>query len=192
VPGVRSTATDAEVLAAAVTDPDRFAVLYDRYAQQLYAYARRRLGHEIAQDVIAETFIAAFKARARYQHTRPDAKAWLYSILTKQIALHHRNEVARFRMLARLQPDRLSEGHADRVSESASAQAARAPLIGALNKLSNRDRDVLLLVAWEDLTYEQVADVLGIPVGTVRSRLNRARRKIRKALADSSGLEIFQ
>ncbi len=71
-----------------------------------------------------------------------------------------------------------SEGADHRVS----AQAAHGELAGALAALSPGDRHVLLLIAWADLSYQEVADALSLPVGTVRSRLNRARRKVRQAL----------
>ena len=68
------------------------------------------------------------------------------------------------------------------VEDTDSRIAAQGPLAGALAALSAGDRHVLLLVAWADLGYQEVAEALGIPVGTVRSRLNRARRKVRTAL----------
>ena len=74
-------------------------------------------------------------------------------------------------------------GHADDVADRVSAQAARAQLADALAALAGRDRDVLLLAAWADLSYEEIAAALAIPVGTVRSRLFRARRLIRESLA---------
>jgi RNA polymerase sigma factor (sigma-70 family) len=80
------------------------------------------------------------------------------------------------------------DGLGDRVAERVSAQAASRDLAGVLAGLSARDRDVLLLIAWGELSYEEVADVLRIPVGTVRSRLNRSRRKLRAKLG---GIDPF-
>jgi RNA polymerase sigma-70 factor (ECF subfamily) len=77
------------------------------------------------------------------------------------------------------------EGPAERVAAGVTASASRPALVEALSGLARRDLDVLLLVAWGDLAYEEVARALGIPVGTVRSRLNRARRKVRAALGDT-------
>jgi RNA polymerase sigma-70 factor (ECF subfamily) len=181
---VTAQATDAEILAAANEDPHAFALLYDRYAEQLYMYTRRRVGPDVAQDLVANTFLAAFRARGRYDPRRADARTWLYSILSKEIGSYYRKESARYRLYRRIRVDPMGEDPADRVGEAVTAAAARAPLAAALAGLSGRDRDVLLLVAWGDLTYDEVAQALAIPVGTVRSRLNRARRKVRAVLAD--------
>jgi RNA polymerase sigma factor (sigma-70 family) len=175
-------ADDAAVIRASLREPDLFAVLYDRYAAQLYRYAHRRLGPEAAEDVVAEAFTAAFARREHYDTTRTDARPWLFGIVTKVVASHHRQEEARYRAVARSPLDVAAEGHADRVDARVAATAARGPLAAALARLSRGDRDVLLLVAWGDLSYEEVAQALAIPVGTVRSRLNRARRKVRAAL----------
>src|SRR5262245_4377746 len=86
---------DAAIIAESLADPERFAVLYDRYADQLYRYAGRRLGHADAEDIVAATFLAAFRARGRFDTTRLDARPWLFGILTKELAKQHRKERAR-------------------------------------------------------------------------------------------------
>jgi RNA polymerase sigma factor (sigma-70 family) len=173
---------DSAVIIESKQSADAFAVLYDRYAAQLYRYAYRRVGAEVAEDVVAETFLAAFRGRDRYDVGRPSALPWLLAILTKELARHHRTENARYRTLARAGHDPGEEAFADQVAETVTAQARRGQLSAALAKLPARDRDVILLIAWADLSYEEVAQTLAIPVGTVRSRLNRARRKLREAL----------
>lgn len=87
-----------------------------------------------------------------------------------------------WRALARTGTDPAAEGHADRVDSQVSAAGIQQRLAAALASLMAGDRDVLLLIAWADLSYDEVAVALGIPVGTVRSRLHRARRKTREAL----------
>jgi RNA polymerase sigma factor (sigma-70 family) len=174
--------TDAAVIRASVGDPDRFAVIYDRYAAILYRYAHQRVGAQIAEDVVAETFLAAFRARATYDLARPDARPWLFGILTRRLASHHRKEKASYRAMARSAPETVIEGPADAVAARVIADAAGRPLAAALATLSRGDRDVLLLVAWGQLSYEEVAAALRIPPGTVGSRLSRARRKVREAL----------
>jgi RNA polymerase sigma factor (sigma-70 family) len=176
---VLSDSPDAVVIAESRRDGDAFAILYDRYAGELYRYAYRRVGKEIAEDVVAEAFLAAFRARDRYDTSRPDARPWLFAIVTKELARHHRREKARYRALARSPVEPPPDELAEQVAGYVSAQAARRPLAAALARLPARDRDVLLLIAWGDLSYEEVARVLSIPVGTVRSRLNRARRRLR-------------
>lgn len=174
--------TDAAVIRASLADPDRFAPIYDRYAAMLYRYAYQRVGPEIADDVVAEAFLSAFRARASYDLDRQDARPWLFGILTREIATHRRREQARYRAMARSACDTVQDGPADQVAARVVAGAARRPLAAALAGLSAGDRDVLLLVAWGQLSYDEVADALRIPPGTVGSRLSRARRKVRKAL----------
>ncbi len=183
-------AGDAEVIAASQRDAEAFTVLYDRYAAQLYRYAYRRIGPEHVEDVVAEAFLAAFRRRHEYDLARPDARPWLFGIVTKEIARRHRAEQARYRALARVGVDGPADGLADRVASAVSAQAVRGVLATALRRLSAADRDVLLLIAWGDLSYEEVAETLRIKVGTVRSRLHRARRKLRDALGERNPLNF--
>jgi RNA polymerase sigma factor (sigma-70 family) len=173
---------DAAVIHASWDDSDRFAALYDRYAGQLYRYAYQRVGAQAAEDVVAETFLAAFQRRRSDDLTRPDARPWLFGILTRKLARHHRTEKAGYRARSRSAPHEVVDGPAERVAAQVTAGAARAQLAAALAGLSAGDRDVLLLVAWGELSYDEVATALRIPLGTVRSRLNRARRKVREAL----------
>ncbi|GAA2329833.1 RNA polymerase sigma factor [Dactylosporangium salmoneum] len=175
---------DAESMRAARTDPDRFADLYDRYAEQLYHYAYQRVGAQTAEDVVADTFLAAFAQRDSYDPERLDARPWLFGILTRKLARHFRAEKTHYRALLRTVAESAVDGHADRVAARVAASAVRAPLVAALGKLSTGDRDVLLLIAWCDFSYDEVATALDIPLGTVRSRLNRARRKVRAVLGD--------
>jgi RNA polymerase sigma factor (sigma-70 family) len=179
-------ATDAVVIKASMDDPAVFGVLYDRYAAQLYRYAHRRLGPQTAEDLVADAFTAAFSRRDRFDPGYHDARPWLFGILTKEIARHRRREVAHYRALERIGGEVADDGLADRVSADVTARAARARLSAALTALSTGERDVLLLIAWGELAYEEVAHALDIPVGTVRSRLNRARRKIRAALGGTN------
>jgi RNA polymerase sigma-70 factor (ECF subfamily) len=173
---------DADLIRSSLADPEAFAALFDRYSAMLFRYVSRRLGPEAAEDIVGETFLAAFGRRHRYDLAQRDARPWLFGIATKLVARHHRTEAVRYRALRRSPVDGPVEGPADRVAAGVTASASRPVLAEALARLPRRDLDVLLLVAWGDLTYDEVARALGIPVGTVRSRLNRARRKVREAL----------
>lgn len=170
---------DGHVIAQSLEHPELFARLYDRYAPDIHRYAARRLGDHAADDVTADTFLTAFRVRARYDASRASARPWLYGIAAHLIGKQRRKEVRGLRALARTGQDPVAAGW---VEDTADLVADRAPLADALAALSTADRHVLLLVAWADLTYQEVAEALGIPVGTVRSRLNRARRKVRAAL----------
>ncbi|UBU13867.1 RNA polymerase sigma factor [Nonomuraea gerenzanensis] len=186
-PAVRGA--DADLVRASWTEPEAFAELFDRYSAMLYRYVSRRLGPEPAEDLVGETFLVAFSRRKSYDLAYPDARPWLFGILTKLVSRHHRTEAARYRALLRAPVEAEVESPADRVAAGVTAQAVRGELAGALAALPARDRDVLLLIAWGDLTYEEAARALGIPVGTVRSRLNRGRRKVRAALGDTNPME---
>lgn len=173
---------DAAAIVASISDPDRFAVIFDRHAPHVHRYVARRLGGEVAADLVAEVFLAAFRRRSRYARDRTDARPWLYGIASNLIKQHRRDEARRWRLLARLPPEPHEPDHAEKADDRISAQAARCELARALAQLSGADRDVLLLIAWEQLTYDEVATALDIPIGTVRSRLNRARGKLRAQL----------
>ncbi|MBK3623803.1 RNA polymerase sigma factor [Streptomyces sp. MBT49] len=175
---------DARVTSDSLTRPEVFGELYHRHAAVIHRYAARRLGQDAAEDITAETFTAAFRARGRYDVSRADARPWLYGIAANLIGKQRRAEVRALRALARTGHDPVAASWTDRSDSRVTAQAAQARLAGALAGLSRAERDVLLVVAWADLGYQEVAEALSVPVGTVRSRLNRARRKVRLALGD--------
>lgn len=91
---------DAGVIKRSLDAPEAFAELYDRHAAAIQRFAARRLGHQIADDLIAETFLAAFRRRDRYDLSRPDARPWLYGIAVNVIGKHRRAEVRMLRALA--------------------------------------------------------------------------------------------
>jgi RNA polymerase sigma factor (sigma-70 family) len=175
--------TDAAVIGRSRQEPEAFGLLYDRHAAALHRYVARRLGDVEADDVVAECFLAAFGRRDRYDLDRADARPWLYGIAANVIGKHRRAEIRLLRALARTGADPAAECHADRVESQVAAAVLHRKLAAVLAGLPAGDREVLLLIAWADLSYAEVAQALAIPVGTVRSRLSRARRKLRAALA---------
>lgn len=177
---------DCDLIDESRTRPEAFAALFDRYSGMLYRYVSRRLGPEIAEDLVGETFLVAFARRSHYDLAYADARPWLFGIATRIVSRHHRTEAARYRALRRSPAEDIAESPDDRVIAGVTAQASRPALARSLAGLSSRDRDVLLLVAWSDLSYVEVARALDIPIGTVRSRLNRARRKVRAEFGDSN------
>lgn len=171
---------DAEIVAQSLQQPELFARLYD---PDIHRYVARRLGGSMADDLTADTFLTAFRVRGRYDRTRTNARPWLYGIAGNLIGKHRRTEVRALKALARTGHDPVAASWSETwVEQTDSRVAAQGPLAGALAALPAGDRHVLLLVAWADLGYQEVAQALDIPVGTVRSRLNRARRKVRTAL----------
>ncbi|MGI5493716.1 RNA polymerase sigma factor [Microtetraspora malaysiensis] len=180
-----TTLSDAALIERSWRDPEDFALLFDRHAGHIHRYVARRLGDDTADDVVSETFLAAFRQRRDYDTARPEALPWLYGITTNFIRRHQRAELHRYKAYSKMGvlPD--ADDAAEQALERASAHAVRRPLAQALASLKSRDRDVLLLVAWAGLTYEEVANALSIPIGTVRSRLNRARAIVRNALGST-------
>lgn len=171
--------SDADVVRASRTDPEAFAALFDRHAPRVHRYLARRLGEQAAADLVGETFLIAFRRRDRYDPGRPDALPWLYGIATTLVGQHRREEARRHRLHLALPPEPAEPFPADQVAARVGAAGIRRALLDAVAALPAGERDVLLLIAWEHLSYEQVAAALEIPVGTVRSRLHRARRAVR-------------
>ncbi|MGI8331042.1 RNA polymerase sigma factor [Actinomadura scrupuli] len=174
--------SDAETIRSSLREPERFAEIFDRYYPEIHGYAARRLGPSLADDVAAETFLIAFDRRSRYDQSRPLARPWLYGIASNLISRHHRAEVRQYRALARVGPERPVDGPADRAVVRIDAESTRGRLAAALAEIAPADRDVLLLVAWAGLNGEEAAQSLGIPAGTARSRLHRARTRLRSVL----------
>lgn len=182
--GPDADADDATVILFSRHEPEHFTVLFRRHAPHIQRYVVRRLGPDAADDIVAETFLLAFRQRDRYDPARADARPWLYGIATNLIGRHRRAEIRLYRALARTGADPVTESFTDRVDDRVSAGHASRQLAAALARLPAESRDTLLLAAWSGLSYEEIATALGVPVGTVRSRLSRARGKLRHALGD--------
>ncbi|MEV4172477.1 RNA polymerase sigma factor [Nonomuraea sp. NPDC049709] len=173
---------DSAVIARSRQEPEVFAEIFRRHAAEIKRFVIRRLGPDVAEDVVAETFLAAFRQRGRYDLARHNALPWLYGIATNLIGRHKRTEARQLNLLARTGVDPVTEPFTSRSDERLSAQAVQQRLAAALAALPAGYRDVLLLVTWGGLSYAEAAEALGIRVGTVRSRVNRARTKIREGL----------
>ncbi|MET7403181.1 RNA polymerase sigma factor [Dactylosporangium sp. NPDC005572] len=176
------TPSDADVIAAAGRTPEHFAVLFDRHYAAIYAYAARRLGPDLAEDLASETFLVAFDRRDTYDTARADARPWLFGIVSNLVMRHGRAESRRLKLLARAAAEGPVDPPDEVVAGRVDAAVVRGRLAAALARLSLADRDVLLLVAWAGLNQQEAAEALGIPAGTVRSRLHRARQAMRRAL----------
>jgi len=187
-PRVRGVMTSADELDDAVfiqaswREPAAFGTVFDRYFVAIYRYVRMRLGPDLADDIASETFLVAFRRRDRYDLAYRSARAWLFGIATNLIREHRRKELRMYRAYMRAVTVSVADSHEDRVSERVTAQAIQPRLAAGLAALSAADRDVLLLVASAQLSYAETARALGVPPGTIASRLNRARGKLRTAL----------
>lgn len=174
-----STDTDGEIIRLARENPAVFGELYDRHAAALYRYAVRRAGEFAADDVIAETFLVAWERLDSYDLERGDARPWLFGIATNLLRRHHRSEARMLKAAARTALRESVADESDRIASQTDALVATGFIAVALKSMAAVDRDTLLLYAWGDLSYEGIAAAMNVPVGTVRSRLNRARRTLR-------------
>lgn len=175
---------DGAVFARSVMDPEVFTIIFDRHYRTVYGYLSRRVGRAIADDLAAETFVLAFERRSSYRPHAERALPWLLGIAVNLLAHHRRSEARQWRALAAAGS---LEARRPVAATGSAGDATSERLVAELEQLDDYDREALLLYAWAELKYAEIADVLGIPVGTVRSRLNRARRKLRQALDPPSG-----
>jgi RNA polymerase sigma factor (sigma-70 family) len=175
---------DEALIAASAAEPARFGEVFDRHADEIYRYVARRLGTETAADLVSEVFLIAFRNRASFDPARAEVRSWLYGIAVNVIRGHRRSEARRLRALATapVPSPAAAEPLEDQVVERVSAQQLRPELARALSRLPAAERDLLLLVAWADMSYDQAGQALGIPPGTVRSRMHRLRAKLRQSL----------
>jgi RNA polymerase sigma-70 factor, ECF subfamily len=178
---VDHSSPDSEAISASTATPADFAAIFDRHFDAVYAYLQRRIGRDLADELAAETFLVAFGNRARYDVSRPDARPWLFGIATNLLHRHRRHELRELRAYARSATDPILDAF-DGVEARIDASAMRRGLVDALTDVPAEEMDALLLFAWADLSYSEIGEALGIPVGTVRSRLSRARARIRAAL----------
>jgi RNA polymerase sigma factor (sigma-70 family) len=173
-PVSRVAPTDAELLAASLEHPESFRTLFERHYQPVWRFLAWRFGGAAAEDACAETFATAFAERGRYDRSHADARPWLLGIAVNHGRRHARRERRGLEQLA------------GTVSRTPSGPTVgldpRGELARGLLALDGRDREPLLLLALADLSYTQIAVALGIPEGTVRSRINRARRQLKEAI----------
>ena len=153
-----------------------FERLYRRYQRRVYAYALRRAEREVAQDAVADAFLAAWR---RFEELPPDPLPWLLAATRKTLANQWRAAERQRRLAERVHRER-------EPSYDPSDATATDAVLRAFAKLAPREREVLSLAAWEGLTPSQGARVLGVPSVVFRVRLHRARRKLEAALVDES------
>jgi RNA polymerase sigma-70 factor (ECF subfamily) len=162
---------------------DVFAAEY----RPLHGYIARRLGVSAADDLTAETFAIAYRRWRDLDPARP-VKPWLYGIASNLIQHHWRKERRMLRAHARTGADPVlaeAGGSLARLN----AQAQRAALAAALARLRREEREVLLLHAWAELSDAEIAESLSLPLGTVKSRLSRAREHLRNRLGRTGQVE---
>ena len=161
-----------------IVDVAAFRAVFDEYWVPVVRYCSRRLGVDAGEQVAADVFAEAFVDRSHFDPRRGSVRAWLFGIASHLVARAWRDEQKRWRILAETpRGDVVAGPDLDGLDRRA---------IRALSELSAVDRDALLLIAWGDLSYAEVAQVQEVPVGTVRSRVHRARRVLAARLADEA------
>jgi len=181
-----SDATDNTLIEASLTDARAFDEIFQRHRISIFRFVARRVGQVDAADLTAETFVRAFEARHRFDTMRPSARSWLLGIASHVCIDHLRRTGLRRRRQNEIAAGWLyrPEDEADETAANVDARMFGPALAEALRALSETDRQALLLHAVTRLTYEEIADILAIPIGTVRSTLHRARRRMRELLPD--------
>jgi len=173
--------SDTEAIAASLEEGTAFEVVFERHYGRIYGYLAKRVGPSAAEDLASDVFAVAFQQRATFHPDATSAGPWLYGIAANLAKRHYRSLSRHRRAIGRagggsavwLDPD--LEGRID-------AQRRATELNKVLSRLRSQDREVLLLFALADLSYDEIGLALSIPVGTVRSRLSRTRSRLRNLL----------
>ena len=185
MPADLDSSDDAAIIRASLAEPELFGVIFDRHVRSVFASVAARAGTDRAEGLTVDVFAIAFDARHRYEPRHTTAAPWLIGIATNVIhrdrrdARRSRNLLARARQRRDVAPDELED-----VPARADATAGAATLRAALAALPTDQRDVLVLYAVDGLSYAEVARIVDAPIGTVRSRLSRARAALRRTLTD--------
>src|SRR5215813_5217982 len=175
-----SSPSDAAVIRRSFDEPEAFGVIYDRHAATLLRFLGRRAGAKVAEGLVGELFRIAFERRKTFDASRETPLPWLYGIGSNLLLKHRRAEARRMRASARIAA---AEGADRRASAAALDARLLFPRVAdAIGALPDDEREALLLFAWEELSYQSMAEALELPIGTVRSRLNRARARLRELL----------
>jgi RNA polymerase sigma factor (sigma-70 family) len=176
-----SSPSDAEVIGRSLGEPEAFGAIYDRHAPALLRFMGRRAGAKVAEGLVGELFRIAFEQRKTFDASRASALPWLYGIGSNLLLKHRRGEARWLRASARIAAS-LEVSNRRSSSAALEARVLFPRVADAIEALPADEREALLLFAWEELPYQSMAEALDLPIGTVRSRLNRARAHLRELL----------
>jgi RNA polymerase sigma factor (sigma-70 family) len=178
---------DGDLVSIAAKDPEAFGELFRRHSRAVYAYCARRTGDlHLAEDLTSVTFLEAFRRRRTLQLSSTSALPWLLGV-ANNVTRNAERSLRRYRSaLGRVLPPPDGSSAEEVAVEHIGAQQALARAMGALGQLSPAERDIVQLVLWSELSYADAASALGIPVGTVRSRLASARQKLAAVTTDAT------
>lgn len=185
-----SERSDAWLLRTSLTESPVFDIIVDRYYDEIFAYLARAVGWHPAADLAQQVFLVAFENRRVFKGN-DSARPWLYGIARNIQRRWYRTEGRRRRADGRLSGQAVATlEFAEEADGRASAEMVRKELRVALMTLPRREREVFMLFALGGLSYSEVAEVMGTPVGTVRSRIHRARGRLRGYLENVVGRDF--
>jgi RNA polymerase sigma factor (sigma-70 family) len=173
--------SDGAAIAASIEAPAEFAGVFHRHYDLVHGYIRKRVGDSLADDLASQTFLIAFDRRDRYDSTRANARPWLLGIATNLIHGKRRQERRQLRAYGQAGAE-IDVNPLEGIEARADAERLRPRLAAVLAALPGDEVDALLLFAWAELSYVEIAEALDLPIGTVKSRLSRARRRVRELL----------
>ncbi|MFG1807702.1 RNA polymerase sigma factor [Streptomyces sp. NPDC049040] len=169
-------------------DEGAFGVLFREHGTAIYNHCFRLTGDwAAADDCTSRVFLEAWRSRTKVDPRGGSLLPWLLGVATRVVHRHRRVAWRNHRLMSRLPPPELAPDFADEVVGRLDDQDRIAAAMEVLNRLSRADREVLALCVWAGLDYEGAAEALGVPVGTVASRLSRARRRLEKFAEKSPG-----
>jgi RNA polymerase sigma factor (sigma-70 family) len=186
-----SDVSDSDLLAMAGSEPEAFGELFKRHSRSVYAYCARRTGSlDLAEDLTSVVFMEAFRRRRKLLLSNASALPWLIGVANNVVRNAERS-LRRYRSaLDRIPVPANGISSEEDAMERLGAQEALARALEAISALTQGERDVVLLVLWSEFTYADAATALGIPVGTVRSRLASARAKFKDSAPVTSTTTI--
>lgn len=165
--------------AVAQNDAAAFGAIYDRHCDSIYRYLARRLdSRELAEDLLSTVFLEAWRCRARASLESGSPLPWLFGIARMTLRRNARTAVRARRAFARLTADPAQADHADGVVEALDREADARRVLAVFRRLRKIDQDVIELCLWQGLDHASASLALGVPVGTVKSRLSRARTRL--------------
>lgn len=180
--------SDALIIGASLEEPRRFEEIFDRHYETVRRYAQRTVGPDAGEEVAAQTFLEGFAHRDTFDPAYSSARPWLLGIATNLIRHHARSERVHWSAIKRMTVERDEVDPADVDGLDAARQAPA--IVAALATLDENDREVFLMYALGELTYPEVAEAMGIPVGTVRSKIFRVRRALRERLVLEGAISL--
>jgi RNA polymerase sigma factor (sigma-70 family) len=190
-----SASTDAVIISQSVADSQSFSLIVERHATSVFRYLASRVDRTTSEDLLADVFEVAFETRRRYDPRYENALPWLLGIANNQVRHHRRSQMRHASMVRRVTQ---LHGRSNETSEAIDAVAASAELNDdvqcvrqALAALNDRHRQVLVLSAGLGLSYEDIAQALDVRIGTVRSRLSRARQRLRELLEADGQYRVY-